>query len=172
MEWKPALTNSITHPWILHPRLNVVILVRTNLVTKAGRMSSYSAVIWICLLTNWSDYYTFAFFKSSLISGTLNNLGLEDFMNTYSDCWNPMLHNLSLLWSSYFKCYKCKYYFDDPDFSVLDLKAHLPWLPLYARIIKILPQKTRMMNLVAQLFRNVGRFRPHSTTLKRLLFSR
>jgi putative transposase len=134
--------------------LNVVILVKTNLVTKAwSHVILFSSDLDLPY-DKLIDYYRLRFQIEFNFRDAKQFWGLEDFMNvTQTAVTNAA--NLSLFMVVVFQVLKCKYYYDDPDFSVLDLKAHYRGYRYMLETIKILPQKPDD-NLVAQLFRNVA----------------
>ena len=141
--------------------LNVVILIKTNLQTKAwAHVILFSSDLDLAY-DKLIDYYRLRFQIEFNFRDAKQFWGLEDFMNvTQTAVANAA--NLSLFMVDVFQVLKCKCCDDDPDFSVLDLKAHYRGYRYMLETIKILPQKPDD-NLVAQLFQKVaalGRIHP------------
>jgi len=134
--------------------LNVVILIKTNLHTKA-----WAHVILFSSDLNLSydklvDYYRLRFQIEFNFQDAKQYCGLEDFMNvTQTAVANAA--NLSVFMVDVFQVLKCKCCDDNPDFSVLDLKAYYRGYRYMLETIKILPQKPDD-NLVAQLYLKVA----------------
>jgi putative transposase len=87
--------------------------------------------------------------------------GLEDFMNVTPTAVTNAA-NLSLFMVAMSQVLMCKYRQDDPNFSVLDLKAYYRGYRYMTETIKLLPQKPND-DLVFQLFQKVaalGRIHP------------
>jgi hypothetical protein len=144
--------------------LNVVILLRINLETKA-----WSNVI---LFTSdlelpydkLIDFYSLRFQIEFNFRDAKQFWGLEDFMNV-SQTAVTNAANLSLFMVDVSQVLMCEYRQDDPDFSILDLKACYRGYRYVTETIKMLPQKPDG-NLVAQLFHKVaalGRIHPAKT---------
>ncbi len=144
--------------------LNVVILVKTNLQTKAwAHVILFSSDLDLSS-AKLIDYYRLRFQIEFNFRDAKQFWGLEDFMNvTQTAVTNAA--NLSLFMIDVFQVLKCRCCDDNPDFSVLDLKAYYRGYRYMLETIKILPQKPDD-NLVAQLFHNVaalGRIHPAKT---------
>ena len=92
--------------------------------------------------------------------------GLEDFMNVTPTAVTNAA-NLSLFMVDVSQVLMCEYRQDDPNFSILDLKAHYRGYRYMIETIKILPQKPDD-NLVSELFHKVaalGRIHPAKLTV-------
>ena len=141
--------------------LNVVVLLKTNLETKAmchvilfssDLQLTYDRVI---------DFYSLRFQIEFNFRDAKQYWGLEDFMNV-----NPTAvtnaANLSLFMVNVSQLLMSCYRKDDPDFSILDLKAYYRGYRYLIETIKILPILSDD-NLVSQLFQKVtalGRIHP------------
>lgn len=141
--------------------LNVVVLIKTNLVTKAWAHVvlfssdldlSYDKVI---------DFYSLRFQIEFNFRDAKQHWGLEDFMNI-----NPTAvtnaANLSLFMVNLSQFLMYCYRKDNPDFSILDLKAYYRGYRYVTETIKILPNLPDE-NLISQLFQKVtalGRIHP------------
>lgn len=141
--------------------LNVVILLKTNLETKAWAhvilFSSDLALPYDKVI----DYYSLRFQIEFNFRDAKQFWGLEDFMNvTQTAVTNAA--NLSLFMVDVSQVLMCEYRQDDPNFSILDLKAYYRGYRYVTETIQMLPQKPDG-NLVAQLFHKVaalGRIHP------------
>jgi len=144
--------------------LNVVILLRINLETKA-----WSNVI---LFTSdlelpydkLIDFYSLRFQIEFNFRDAKQFWGLEDFMNV-SQTAVTNAANLSLFMVDVSQVLMCEYRQDDPNFSILDLKAYYRGYRYVTETLQMLPQKPDS-NLVAQLFHKVaalGRIHPAKT---------
>ena len=141
--------------------LNVVILLRTNLATKAWAnvilFSSDLELPYVKLI----DYYSLRFQIEFNFRDAKQFWGLEDFMNvTQTAVTNAA--NLALFMVDVSQVLMCEYRQDDPNFSILDLKADYRGYRYVTETIHMLPQKPDD-NLVFQLFHKVaalGRIHP------------
>ena len=141
--------------------LNVVILLRTNLKTKAwANVILFSSDLELAY-DKLIDYYSLRFQIEFNFRDAKQFWGLEDFMNV-----NPTAvtnaANLSLFMVDVSQVLMCKYRQDDPNFSTLDLKACYRGYRYMVETIKMLPQKPDD-DLVSQLFYKVaalGRIHP------------
>jgi len=144
--------------------LNVVILLRINLETKA-----WSNVI---LFSNdlelsydqMIDFYSLRFQIEFNFRDAKQFWGLEDFMNV-SQIAVTNAANLALFMVDVSQVLMCQYRQDDPNFSILDLKAYYRGYRYVTETIKMLPQKPDD-DLVFQLFHKVaalGRIHPAKT---------
>ena len=141
--------------------LNVVILLRTNLETQAWAnvilFSSDLELPYDLLI----DYYSLRFQIEFNFRDAKQFWGLEDFMNvTQTAVTNAA--NLALFMVDVTQVLMCECQQNNPDFSVLDLKAYYRGYRYLTETIQMLPQKPDD-NLVSQLFRKVaalGRIHP------------
>jgi putative transposase len=134
--------------------LNVVILVKTNLVTHAwGHVILFSSDLELAC-ENLVDYYSLRFQIEFNFRDAKQFWGLEDFMNV-----NPTAvtnaANLALFMVNLSQMLMCDFRKDNPDFGVLDLKSYYRGCRYATELLKILPKKPDDI-LVAQLFRNVA----------------
>ena len=141
--------------------LNVVILLRTNLETQAwGNVILFSSDLELSY-DKLIDYYSLRFQIEFNFRDAKQFWGLEDFMNvTQTAVTNAA--NLALFMVDVSQVLMCQYRQDDPNFSVLDLKAYYRGYRYVTETIQMLPQKPDD-NLVSQLFHKVaalGRIHP------------
>ncbi|HQF63307.1 MAG TPA: transposase [Anaerolineaceae bacterium] len=150
----------VFHREFLMP-LNVVVLIKTNLETKrCAHVILFSSDLDLAY-NQLIDYYSLRFQIEFNFRDAKQYWGLEDFMNvTQTAVTNAA--NLSLFSVDLSQVLMCKYRKDDPNFSVLDLKAYYRGYRYVIETIKILPQLPDE-NLVSQLFQKVtalGRIHP------------
>jgi hypothetical protein len=141
--------------------LNVVILLKTNLETRAwANVILFSSDLELSY-NKLIDLYSLRFQIEFNFRDAKQFWGLDDFMNvTQTAVTNAA--NLSLFMVDVSQVLMCEYRQDDPDFSVLDLKAYYRGYRYVTETIKMLPQKPDD-NLVSQLFHKVaalGRIHP------------
>lgn len=141
--------------------LNVVILIKTNLETKAwAHVILFSSDLDLAY-DQLIDFYSLRFQIEFNFRDAKQYWGLEDFMNvTQTAVTNAA--NLSLFMVDLSQLLMCRYRKDDPDFGILDLKAYYRGYRYMIETIKILPQMPEQ-NLVSQLFQKVtalGRIHP------------
>jgi putative transposase len=134
--------------------LNVVILHKTNLKTRAVAHVVLFSTDLNLPFDKMIDYYKLRFQIEFNFRDAKQYWGLEDFMNVEQ---TPVTNaaNLSLFMVDVSQVLMCQYRRDDPNFSVLDLKAHYRGYRYVMETIKILPQKPED-NLVVQLFQKVA----------------
>jgi len=139
----------LLHREFLEP-LNVVVLLKTNLETKAWAhvilFSSDLEMPYHKLI----DFYSLRFQIEFNFRDAKQFWGLEDFMNV-SQTAVTNAANLSLFMVDVSQVLMCEYRQDDPNFSILDLKAYYRGYRYVTETIKMLPQIPDG-NLVAQLF--------------------
>ena len=133
---------------------NVVIIVKTNLVTQAwGHVILFSSDLALSCEKR-IDYYSLRFQIEFNFRDAKQFWGLEDFMNV-----NPTAvtnaANLSMLMVNLSQVLLYDFRQTDPDFGVLDLKSYYRGCRYATELLKILPNKPDDI-LVAQLFRNVA----------------
>jgi putative transposase len=130
--------------------LNVVLILKTNLKTKAqAHVILFSSDLELAQDT-LIDYYSLRFQIEFNFRDAKQFWGLEDFMNV-SPTAVTNAANLSLFMVDVSQVLMCYYRSDDLDCSVLDLKAHYRGYRYVMETIKMLPQRPNP-NLVAQLF--------------------
>ena len=141
--------------------LNVVVLLRINLQTKAwSNVILFSSDLELPY-DKLIDFYSLRFQIEFNFRDAKQFWGLEDFMNV-SQTAVTNAANLSLFMVDVSQVLMCEYRQDDPNFSILDLKAYYRGYRYVTETIKMLPQKPDS-NLVAQLFHKVaalGRIHP------------
>lgn len=141
--------------------LNVVILLRTNLETKAwANVILFSSDLELAY-DQLIDYYSLRFQIEFNFRDAKQFWGLEDFMNVTPTAVTNAA-NLALFMVVVSQVLMCEYRQDDPNFSVLDLKAYYRGYRYVTETIQMLPQKPDD-NLVSQLFYKVaalGRIHP------------
>lgn len=133
--------------------LNIVILLRTNQSTGAWSnvilFSSDLALSYDKLVD-----YSLRFQIEFNFRDAKQFWGLEDFMNlTQTAVTNAA--NLALFMINVSQVLMCQYRQEDPDFSILDLKAPYRGYRYVTETIHLLPQKLDE-NLVSQLFHKVA----------------
>lgn len=141
--------------------MNIVILLRTNLTTKAcSHVILFSSDLELAH-DKLIDFYSLRFQIEFNFRDAKQFWGLEDFMNV-SEVAVTNAANLSLFMVDISQVLMCEYRQNDPDFSILDLKAHYRGYRYVSETIKMLPQMPDS-NLVLQLFSKVaalGRIHP------------
>lgn len=151
----PLLLSEFAQP------LNIVILLRTNLTTKAcSHVILFSSDLDLAY-HKLIDFYSLRFQIEFNFRDAKQFWGLEDFMNV-SEVAVTNAANLSLFMVDISQVLMCEYRQNDPDFSILDLKAHYRGYRYVSETIKMLPQMPDS-NLVLQLFSKVaalGRIHP------------
>ena len=134
--------------------LNGVIIVKTNLRTQAwARVILFSSDLELSA-EHLVKYYRLRFQIEFNFRDAKQFWGLEDFMNV-----NPTAvtnaANLALFMVDVSQVLMCQYRQDDPNFSVLDLKAYYRGYRYVTETIKMLPQKPDG-NLLATIFLHVA----------------
>jgi putative transposase len=144
--------------------LNVVILLRTNLETKAwANVILFSSDLELPY-DKLIDFYSLRFQIEFNFRDAKQFWGLEDFMNVTPTAVTNAA-NLALFMVDVSQVLMCEFRQDDPDFSILDLKAYYRGYRYVTETIQMLPQKPDD-NLVSQLFHKVaalGRIHPVKT---------
>jgi putative transposase len=138
-----AIESRTYHMEVLHRAfaqpLNVVIIVKTNLKTQAHAhvvlFSSDLALAWEQLI----DYYCLRFQLEFNFRDAKQYWGLEDFMNT-TETSVTNAANLSLFMVNLGHRLLEEFRPTQPEFSVLDLKAHCRGYKYVEETIKLLPE--------------------------------
>jgi putative transposase len=134
--------------------LNVVIIVKTNLLTQAwGHVILFSSDLELSC-ENLVDYYSLRFQIEFNFRDAKQFWGLEDFMNVNSTAVTNAA-NLSLFMVNLSQLLMCGFRQFDPDFGVLDLKSYYRGRRYANELLKILPKKPDDI-FVARLFRNIA----------------
>lgn len=141
--------------------LNIVILLRTNLTTGAwAHVILFSSDLTLSH-DQLVDFYSLRFQIEFNFRDAKQFWGLEDFMNV-SQVAVTNAANLALFMVDVSQVLMYKYRQEDPDFSILDLKAIYRGYRYVTETILLLPQKPDE-NLVSHLFHKVaalGRIHP------------
>jgi len=141
--------------------LNVVVLTKTNLKTKAwAHVILFSSDLQLAY-DKMIDFYSLRFQIEFNFRDAKQYWGFEDFMNINQTAVTNAA-NLSLFMVNISQLLMCHYRKDDPDFSILDLKAYYRGYRYVTETIKILPNLPDE-NLISQLFQKVtalGRIHP------------
>jgi putative transposase len=141
--------------------LNVVILIRTNVATKAWANVILFSSDFELSYDKLIDFYSLRFQIEFNFRDAKQFWGLEDFMNITPIAVTNAA-NLALFMVDVSQVLMCQYRQDDPNISVLDLKAYYRGYRYVTETIQMLPQKPDD-NLVSQLFHKVaalGRIHP------------
>jgi putative transposase len=150
----------LLHKEFMHP-LNVVIIAKTNLRTQARAhvvlFSSDLALAYAPLV----DYYSLRFQIEFNFRDAKQYWGLEDFMNvTPTGVTNAA--NLSLFMVNVAYHLRADSHPQDPDYSVLDLKADCRGYKYVEETIKMLPEKPEPVLLAKILSHVAGLGRIHA----------
>jgi putative transposase len=149
--------------------LNVVIILKTNLSTKAQAHVilfstdlelSYEKII---------DYYTLRFQIEFNFRDAKQYWGLDDFMNV-KEVAVTNAASLSFFMVNFSAILLRRFRMTNPEFSILDLKSHYRGCRYVSETIKLLPQKPDGI-LLAEIFQQIARlgmvhpvFEPVSTS--------
>jgi len=142
--------------------LNVVLLVKTNLRTQAqAHVLLFSSDLTLASAA-LVDYYGLRFHIEFNFRDAKQYWGLEDFMNvTPTGVTNAA--NLSLFMVNVAYRLRADLRQQDPDYSVLDLKADCRGYKYVAETIKMLPEKPEPVLLAQILHQVAGLGRIHTT---------
>ena len=134
--------------------LNVVIIVKTNLRTKAwAHVILFSSDLELPF-EKLIEYYSLRFQIEFNFRAAKQFWGLEDFMNVNQTAVTNAA-NLSLFMVNLSQVLMCDFRQTDPNFGVLDLKSYYRGYKYASEMLKILPQKPDDI-LVAQLFQKIA----------------
>jgi putative transposase len=119
--------------------LNVVIIVKTNTATGACAHAILFSSDLAQTYDQIIDYYTLRFQIEFNFRDAKQYWGLEDFMNVKE---TPVTNaaNLAFCMVNLAQIFRQKWRPKQPDFSVLDLKAHFRGLKYVTETLKLLPQ--------------------------------
>jgi len=135
--------------------LNVVIVLKTNLSTKAQAHVilfstdlelSYEKII---------DFYTLRFQIEFNFRDAKQYWGLDDFMNVKQTAVTNAAH-LSFFMVNFSSILLRRFREHNPEFSILDLKSHYRGCRYVSETIKLLPQKPDGI-LLAEIFEQIAR---------------
>jgi len=143
---------------LLHPDfpdpLNVVILVKTNLTSGAWAHVILFSSDRSLSADQMMTYYSLRFQLEFNFRDAKQFWGLEDFMNVEKTAVTNAA-NLSLFMVNVTQLLMSEFRQTDPDFGVLDLKAHYRGCKYATELIKMLPQKPDPI-FIAQLFQKIA----------------
>jgi putative transposase len=140
--------------WEFDEPLNVVILLRINLTTKAWSNAILFSSDLELAYDKLIDFYSLRFQIEFNFRDAKQFWGLEDFM-TVTQTAVTNAANLSLFMVDVSQVLMCNDRQNDPNFSVLDLKARYRGCRYWLETIQMLPQKPDD-NFVSQLFLKVA----------------
>jgi putative transposase len=149
--------------------LNVVVILKTNLSTKAqAHVILFSTDLQLSY-EKMIDYYTLRFQIEFNFRDAKQYWGLDDFMNVKAVAVTNAA-NLSFFMVNFSGLLLRRFRQLNPEFSILDLKAHYRGCRYVAETIKLLPQKPDGI-LLAEIFEHIARlgmvhpvFEPVSTS--------
>ena len=149
----------IYQAWMLHHEfaqaLNVVILVKTNLKTRArAHVVLFSSDLDLSY-QRLIDDYSLRFQIEFNFRDAKQHWGLEDFMNVQPTAVSNAA-NLALFMVNLSQLLVQHWRKDNPQFGVLDLKAHYRGYKYVAETLKMLPQPPAQ-GLIAQIFDQISR---------------
>lgn len=149
--------------------LNVVIILKTNLSTKAQAHVILFSTDLELSYQKIMDYYSLRFQIEFNFRDTKQYWGLEDFMNVKEVAVTNAAH-LSFFMVNFSAILLRHFRQINPQFSILDLKAHYRGCRYVSETIKLLPQKPDGI-LLAEIFQQIARlgmvhpaFEPVSTS--------
>jgi len=150
-------------------RLNVVILLKTNLSTHAqAHVILFSTALELSY-EKIMDFYTLRFQIEFNFRDAKQDWGLDDFMNVKETAVTNAAH-LSFFMVNFSSILLCRFRQINPEFSLLDLKSHFRGCRYVSETIKFLPQKPDDI-LLAEIFQQIARlgmvhpaFEPVSTS--------
>jgi putative transposase len=143
----------LLHPDFPNP-LNVVILVKTNLSTLAWAHVIFFSGDLALSADQMITYYSLRFQLEFNFRDAKQFWGLEDFMNVEKTAVTNAA-NLSLFMVNVSQLLMSEFRQTNPDFGVLDLKAHYRGCKYASELIKMLPQKPDDI-LIAHLFQKIA----------------
>lgn len=149
--------------------LNVVIILKTNLSTKAqAHVILFSTDLQLSS-EKMIDYYTLRFQIEFNFRDAKQYWGLDDFMNV-KEVAVTNAANLSFFMVNFSALLLRRFRPINPEFSILDLKSHFRGCRYVSETIKLLPQKPEGI-LLAEIFEHIARlgmvhpvFEPVSTS--------
>jgi hypothetical protein len=149
----------IYQAWMLHHEfaqaLNVVILVKTNLKTRArAHVVLFSSDLDLSY-QRLIDDYSLRFQIEFNFRDAKQHWGLEDFMNVQPTAVSNAA-NLALFMVNLSQLLVQRWRKDNPQFGVLDLKAHYRGYKYVAETLKMLPQPPAQ-GLIARIFDQISR---------------
>lgn len=135
--------------------INVVIVLKTNLSTKAQAHVILFSTDLTLSYEKIIDYYTLRFQIEFNFRDAKQYWGLDDFMNI-KEMAVTNAANLSFFMVNFSSILLQRFRQHNPQFSILDLKSHYRGCRYVAETIKLLPQKPDGI-LLAQIFEQIAR---------------
>jgi len=135
--------------------LNVVILLKTNLVTNAQAHVILFSTDLKLAYEKIIKFYTLRFQIEFNFRDAKQYCGLEDFMNVKEIPVTNAI-NLSFFMVNLIYALLIPFRQQNPDFSILDLKSHYRGCRYASEIIKMLPEKPDAI-LLADIFQQIAR---------------
>lgn len=149
--------------------INVVVILQTNLLTQKQAYVILFSTDLELPYEKLYDYYTLRFQIEFNFRDAKQYWGLDDFMNVKQEAVTNAAH-LSFFMVNFSSILLRQYRKSNPQFSVLDLKAHYRGCRYVSETIKLLPQKPDAI-LLTEIFEQIARlgmvhpaFEPVSTS--------
>ena len=135
--------------------INVVVILKTNLLTqKQAHIILFSTDLQLAY-EKLVDYYSLRFQIEFNFRDAKQYWGLDDFMNVKEQAVTNAA-NLSFFMVNFSSVLLQRFRENNPEFSVLDLKAHYRGCRYVSETIKLLPQKPEGI-LVDKIFQQIAR---------------
>jgi hypothetical protein len=135
--------------------INVVIVLKTNLSTKAqAHIILFSTDLKLSHVKVY-DFYTLRFQIEFNFRDAKQYWGLDDFMNVKEVAVTNAAH-LSFFMVNFSSILLRRFRETNPEFSILDLKSHYRGCRYVSETIKLLPQKPDAI-LLAEIFEQIAR---------------
>jgi putative transposase len=135
--------------------INVVIVLKTNLSTKAQAHVILFSTDLELSYEKMIDYYTLRFQIEFNFRDAKQYWGLDDFMNVKETAVTNAAH-LSFFMVNFSSILLRRFREHNPQFSILDLKSHYRGCRYVSETIKLLPQKPEGI-LLAEIFEQIAR---------------
>jgi len=135
--------------------INVVILLKTNLSTKAQAHVVLFSTDLELSYERMMDFYTLRFQIEFNFRDAKQYWGLDDFMNVKQVAVTNAA-NLSFFMVNFSSILLQRFQATNPEFSILDLKSHYRGCRYVSETIKMLPQKPDGI-LLAEIFEQIAR---------------
>jgi len=135
--------------------LNVVIVLKTNLSTKAQAHVILFSTDLELSYEKIMDFYTLRFQIEFNFRDAKQYWGLDDFMNVKQTAVTNAAH-LSFFMVNFSSILLHRFRQTNPEFSILDLKSHYRGCRYVSETIKLLPQKPDGI-LLAEIFQQIAR---------------
>jgi len=135
--------------------INVVVILKTNLSTQRQAHIILFSTDLKLPSEKLVDYYTLRFQIEFNFRDAKQYWGLDDFMNVKEQAVTNAA-NLSFFMVNFSSVLLRRYQENNPEFSILDLKAHYRGCRYASETIKLLPQKPDGI-LLAEIFQQIAR---------------